>query len=384
MQLNKYLQNKPIFYKKIDYTRMPRAYKSIKDKLPKKEIIHIVGTNGKGSTGRFLTLHLEALGYKVGHFTSPHIFKFNERFYLNGKDASDEELELAHEYLFSILNDEFRETLSYFEYATFLAIILFKNCDYIILEAGMGAEYDSTNLFPKKLSVFTPIGLDHTEILGDTIEKISKTKLISMAKNSVVNSDMNEVSKNIARDIAIKNSVNLKFSNEVLDEFDKKEINNYVKKFDLPKFQISNLSLATAALKMLNLQPNYKNLKKLNLKGRLEKILPNLTIDVGHNDLAATNILNEFSGKKIVLIYNSFLDKDYKKILRDLMPIIKRVEIYEYESKDRKLATKEIIDELKLLGIKCSKFTKIENSENYLLFGSFMLVENFLKNEVEN
>ena len=73
MSLETYLKNKPIFYKKIDYERMPRAFNSIKDKIILKPIIHIVGTNGKGSTGRFLTLLIESLGLKVGHYTSPHI-----------------------------------------------------------------------------------------------------------------------------------------------------------------------------------------------------------------------------------------------------------------------------------------------------------------------
>ena len=133
MSLETYLKNKPIFYKKIDYERMPRAFNNIRAKIILKPIIHIVGTNGKGSTGRFLTLLIESLGLKVGHYTSPHIFKFNERFYKNGDIVSDDELNKAHIELQNLLSDEFKNSLSYFEYATLLAAILFKDCDYWML-----------------------------------------------------------------------------------------------------------------------------------------------------------------------------------------------------------------------------------------------------------
>ncbi|CZE50199.1 Mur ligase family protein [Campylobacter geochelonis] len=383
MKLDEFLQNKPLYYATIDYDRMPRAFKSIKDKLSLKPIIHIVGTNGKGSTGRFLAQLIENLGFSVGHYTSPHIFKFNERFYLNGHDASDDELENAHEILQNLLNDEFKNSLSYFEYATFLAAVLFKNCDYVIFEAGMGAQFDATNVFEKRLSLFTPIGLDHTDMLGKNIEEISYTKLISMDKMAILNDSMNEISVSIAKDIAVKKGTNLKFAKDVLDSKDIEDIKKYGVKFSLANFQISNLSLSTAALKSLNLKPKFDGLKRLNLAGRIQKITPNLTIDVGHNELAAQNILKEFDGKKVVLIYNAFLDKDYKAVLKTLKPIIKRVEIYTYKSTQRKLATEFLEDTLLKEGIEFTKFKKLHENQNYLLFGSFMLVEEFLRRELD-
>lgn len=378
--LKSYIENKPIFYKKIDYDRMPRAYESIKDSLSLKPVIHIVGTNGKGSTGRFLTLLLESLGLKVGHYTSPHIFKFNERFYKNGSIVSDAELDLAHERLQSLLSDEFKNSLSYFEYATFLAAILFEKCDYWVFEAGVGAQFDATNYFPKVLSLFTPIGLDHTEILGKTIEEISHTKLISMAKTAILNDEMNEIPVKIAKNIASQKGLNLSFASENLSEFEKAQIKKYIQKFNLAKFQISNLSLALAGTKALNLNPEIKNLKKLNLSGRCQRVLPNLLVDVGHNDLAAQNLAKELSGKKFTLIYNAFLDKDYKAVLKTLKPVIKEVQIYHYESKDRALATPFIKKACEDLVIKCCDFSSLKKDENYLLFGSFMLVEEFCEN----
>jgi len=85
--VKKFLNDRPIFYKKINYERFPKAYESIKDKIPLKNIIQIIGTNGKGSTGRFLANAIAAAGFRVGHYTSPHVFKLNERIYLGGRIA---------------------------------------------------------------------------------------------------------------------------------------------------------------------------------------------------------------------------------------------------------------------------------------------------------
>lgn len=381
MSLSKYLENKPIFYKKIDYERMPKAYNSLKEHIKLKPIIHIVGTNGKGSTGRFLTQICENLGFVAGHYTSPHIFEFNERFYKKGKIVSFDELDLVHQKLQNLLSDEFKNSLSYFEYATFLAAFLFEECDYVIFEAGMGARFDATNYFPKAISLFTPIGLDHMNVLGKDIKTISQTKLISMDKIAILNDNMNEISVKVANEIALQKNTNLKFASELLDEFDKKQIQIYADKFNLPNFQLSNLTLSYAGAKALNLKPNLAKMSALSLRGRLEKIRPNLIVDVGHNELAAKNIAKELKNSKFTLIYNSFLDKDYAKVLEILKPLATEVQIYDYQSKDRELATDKIEIVCKNLDIKCSKFSFLEDSKNYIVFGSFMLVEEFLKNE---
>lgn len=138
MKLDKFLSQKPLFYKEIDYTRMPRAWDSIKANLKPFKIIHIIGTNGKGSTGRFLAQILHLQGKSVGHYTSPHIFEFRERFWLNGDVVSSELLESAHESLQAMLSEEFKVKTSYFEYATLLAAVLFHNCDFFHLRSGYG------------------------------------------------------------------------------------------------------------------------------------------------------------------------------------------------------------------------------------------------------
>jgi len=126
MDVFEFLERKPLFYKKIDLNRMPNAYKLIKDKLNLTPIVHIVGTNGKGSTGRFLAHTLLKRGFSVGHYTSPHILKFNERIWINGRDISDDELQKVHLKLQKLLPKDVSETLSYFEYTTLLAAFAFE------------------------------------------------------------------------------------------------------------------------------------------------------------------------------------------------------------------------------------------------------------------
>lgn len=120
-----FLAAKPLYYEHIDYTRFPRAYESIKQYFRAPKIIHIIGTNAKGSTGRFLALLLKANGKKVGHFTSPHIFSFNERFWLDGRIISDDEIQIAHEKILAYFKKEgaehFIAELSYFEWSVLLA-----------------------------------------------------------------------------------------------------------------------------------------------------------------------------------------------------------------------------------------------------------------------
>lgn len=577
MSLKDYLSDKPLFYDKIDYSRFPRAFASVREAIKPREIIHIVGTNGKGSTGRFLAQILTEFGFRVGHYTSPHIFKFCERFWLKGRDVSDDELEKAHQFLQSVLNDEFKSSLSYFEYATLLAAVLFRECDYVIFEAGMGSRYDATGVFDKSLSLFTPIGLDHTAFLGENIEAIAQTKFYKPAKFALMNDFMDFRAVKIGREVAKEFGSNLLFAHEILDDNDKNALGKYSREFALADFMRSNLTLAYSGAKMIlfldannraqispnldeiinakfdvnigenlvkdspnlkiNLSENFvqvssnlvanptkispnldailqsnsiANLDKvapkflakissdfvlnqdeissnlvqilgkigaLKLRGRMQKIAPNIIIDVGHNAHAAhaiaqviatqkifitpsnnnqisdmnkqnhvpksvlnshTNLkanLNENSVqilsnldailhtnpaqiapnstpnletiapqisqttanlvsnpapnhaqnsheiqslKKPVLIYNSFIDKDIRAVLLALVPQISRVEIYEYKSDERKLAGEEIAKICAQIGLECSNFTQLNERENYLVFGSFLLVEHFL------
>ena len=517
--IKEFLQNRPIYYKKIDYERFPRAYAAIKDKIPLKNVIQIIGTNGKGSTGRFLANAIAAAGFSVGHYTSPHVFRLNERIYLGGRiaqipvfalnsdasnfkneqnsasasnftekqnsikmqnfanrensasqisisnlqnsttqnlhseqnsalqsfvsttqnsidtqnsasiqnlwnsqdlkssseqnlkfspeqnfksplrsnfksaqsslpislgrDATDEELDFAHEFLQESLPAEFKDSLSYFEYLTLAAAVLFRDCDYCVIEAGMGGEFDATSSFGRTLSLFTPIGTDHLGMLGQNLEQIAHTKLITMDKEAILSDEMSEVPLRIAQQIAEQKGTNLRFAAELLSESEQAQIAEFCAHNNLPKFQISNLALALAAMKFLNLKFEISQLPPLNLRGRMEVLAPNLRVDVGHNELAAQQVAHEiteiYGGKKIVLIYNAFADKDVAAVLRALAPVVERVEIFSYEVADREMAAEAIIRALDALKIPHSPFRgELRADEEYLVFGSFHLVENFI------
>lgn len=528
--IKEFLQNRPIYYKKIDYERFPRAYATIKDKIPLKNVIQIIGTNGKGSTGRFLANAIAAAGFSVGHYTSPHVFRLNERIYLGGRiaqspvfalnsgasnfkneqnsalapnftekqnsakmqnfasgensasqisisnlqnsatqnlhgeqnsalqnpvyttqnfyseqnfiarnsidtqnsastqnlwnsqdlkspseqnfnfspkqnfksplrlnsksaqsslpislgsDATDEELDFAHEFLQESLPAEFKDSLSYFEYLTLAAAVLFRDCDYCVIEAGMGGEFDATSSFGRTLSLFTPIGTDHLGMLGQNLEQIAHTKLITMDKEAILSDEMSEVPLRIARQIAEQKGTHLRFAAELLNKSEQAQIAEFCARNNLPKFQISNLALALAAMKFLNLKFEISQLPPLNLRGRMEALAPNLRVDVGHNELAAQQVAREiteiYGGKKIVLIYNAFADKDVAAVLRTLAPVVERVEIFNYEVADREMAAEAITRALDALKIPHSPFRgELRADEEYLVFGSFHLVENFI------
>ena len=376
--LDNFLKNKPLFYKEIDRARMPNAFKFVQGAFKIPKIIHVVGTNGKGSTGRFLAQML-ARDHSVGHYTSPHIFEFRERFWMNGAVASADALETAHERLIKILPLEVARSLSYFEYATLLCAVLFEGCDFFVCEAGVGGEFDATNVFDKRLSVFTPIGFDHTALLGDTLERIATTKFNAMADVALMNDDMSELCAGIARRITAKKGATLKFASQNLSNEDKNEIKIYAEKFGLPEFLRSNLTLSSSAFKELGFSLNLANLGALSLGGRCEKIAPNVTIDVGHNEMAAQALVKRFAGKKLNLIFNAFADKDIKAVLMAIKPIVKKTYIIEYETPGRELATAQVKEALRQLNMEFEGFADVCADEEYLAFGSFYLVEAFLK-----
>ncbi|EAJ0335612.1 Mur ligase family protein [Campylobacter lari] len=384
MKFQQTLSQKTMHVQKISRFFMFSMYEKYKKFIPKTKNIQIIGTNGKGSTGRFLALLLLEQGYKVGHYTSPHIFEFNERFWLNGKITSNELLEKAHEELESVFLDDVKK-LSYFEYATFLAFFVFKDCDYVILEAGVGGEYDATSVFEIDFSIFTKIGFDHQDLLGKNLDEIARTKLKAMSAKALINHKQEVKVLNLAQKIA-----NLKQASLNISSLDKNTIiypcvQEYIQKYNLASFLKDNLFLALEAFSKIcaknekELIQCISNLPKLDLKGRCEQISQNIFVDVGHNEMAALTLAEIFKEKKVHLVYNCFLDKDSYKILRALKPIIKIVEIYEYESKDRPLAGSVLLENLEKLDIAYQKFEQIKKNELYLVFGSFVLVENFLR-----
>lgn len=378
MTLAQFLGSKPLFYDVIDYARFPAAYESIRCSLSLPKIIHIVGTNGKGSTGRFLATALYRAGKKTGHYTSPHIVRFNERVWMDGEEISDEVLENAHQKLLGLLSSDYAYSLSYFEYTTLLAMVVFEECEYVILEAGLGGEFDATNVFDKILSIFTPIALDHSAFLGNTIESIAATKLRSMQSVALMGKQPYIETKIIARQIANEKKTDIKCIDGMASPEIKECALHIAIKNGLSDYLRDNLELAMAAYKVLGYTAEKMLFDQKALFGRLTKINDNITLDVGHNALAARVIAEAFVGQKVTLIYNTYADKDYQEILTILAPIIERVEIIEVD--EVRIVEQELLESaLHNLGIRYCTFQKIREDKKYLVFGSFSVAEAFIK-----
>jgi dihydrofolate synthase/folylpolyglutamate synthase len=353
------------------------AYGLLKPHINHPRTVHVVGTNGKGSTGRMVSHLAYKSGLNVGHYTSPHILKFNERMWLDGEDVSDELLEDAHQKLFTLLGKEMSDALTYFEYTTLLALVLFEARDLMVLEAGLGGEFDATNVCEKELSIITPIGIDHQAFLGESIEEIAATKIRSIQKKVLLAPQNYDEVPKIAQEIAQEKEAEL-FYAEHISVNDHKELKAIVQEKSWGEYLVDNAKVALKALEILGIEYDINDLKSLDLFGRFYPLTENIRIDVGHNPLAASAIekaLNE----KVVLIYNSLDDKDYESVLRLLKPKLKRVEIIKIDSQ-RVTTLEEIESALKRLNMRYSDFQNcIEPDEKYLVFGSFYVVEAFLK-----
>lgn len=382
MRVKEYLNLKPLYYEQIDYTRMPRIYEKIKSSFAAVKIVHVIGTNGKGTTGRFLANALFSMGFCIGHYTSPHILEFNERIWKNGANISDIELEEAHQELQKILTKDDADKLSYFEYTTFLAMLLFSGCDYVVMEAGLGGEHDATAVFPKLLTLVTPIAYDHEAFLGSNIDEIAATKLNAIQKSAILGTQNYEEVYETVQRLRGEKSLNIKRVDEVIDNEDRQKIEEISKNYSLAPYLAQNLSLSIAAIKFLGLTYEIENFSHPVLFGRLTKIAKNITIDVGHNVLAARSIVDALLGEKYILVYNSYKDKNYKEILAILKPIVLHVEIIVIN--DIRAAEIESIQTvLTNLEIKYKLFKEVKPEFNYLVFGSFSVVEAFLREYYE-
>jgi len=373
MLLSDFLRQKPLYYKEIDHERVHHAYKKIKAQIRRPQTVHIVGTNGKGSTGRIIAHLAWKSGKRVGHFSSPHILTFNERIWLNGADSTNMVLEEAHQRLFALLGGEMSEALSYFEYTTLLAFVVFEHCDLMVLEAGLGGEFDATNVCDKELSVITPIGVDHQAFLGETIEEIAATKIRSIQTQVLLAPQPYEEVVEVAREIAREKGAALRQAQEP-----KSKVAEFAEAKGWPEYLAENASVALQALDILQIHYDINDLKTLELFGRFYALTPHIRIDVGHNPLAAKAIVDAME-PETVLIYNALDDKDYEAVLRTLKPKVKRVEIISIQSQ-RATTREEIEKALKKVGLPYRYFgNRIDEEENYLVFGSFYVVEAFLK-----
>lgn len=279
------------------------------------DTIHIAGTNGKGSTGKMIASIFHQGDCVVGHYTSPHLVKFNERINVNNRNIPDSYIfDFMAKYQTKITEID----ATYFEVITAMAFSYFKDngVDLGIIETGLGGRLDSTNVLKPQLVVFTPISLDHREILGDSLAKISMEKAGIIKKDiPVISSKQANEVINVLEKTCINKNVDIAFINpELVTHIKLSETGTHFyyngEKYFIPivgDFQAENASLAIESSFMYN--PNMDTLKiksglaKSYWPGRLQKMSskPTIYYDVSHNEQGIkktlSNLKNIHPGK---------------------------------------------------------------------------------------
>ena len=281
--------------------------------------IHIAGTHGKGSTAAYCSSLLIEQGYKVGLFTSPHIYDFSERIRVNGLPISQSAV-IAFCRRYQTLNVDIDASFFELTFALALAHFQTENCDYIVIETGLGGRLDATNILMPKVSVITNIALDHQDLLGDTIAQIAQEKAgIIKQKTPVVIGDKSLATQTIFQEKASLLNAPIYFSEDIQFE---------ISQLPLLGYQKNNFNTALLALQKIGFEfsPDQQLSSLENLRsntgffGRLDVIQtnPKIIIDVSHNPAGITATLplieNECEGQ-LYILYGAAKDKDASEIL---------------------------------------------------------------------
>ena len=309
--------------------------------------VHIAGTNGKGSTAAMTASILRKAGYKVGLYTSPYIYRFNERMQIDGQQIPDQELADITEWV-KPLAQSMAETPTEFELVSCIAFEYFKrnNCDIVVLEVGMGGAFDITNVIEcPEVAVITNIGLDHTDVLGKTVEEIAETKagIFKEGGSAVIYRSAESVEavfekvcaeKNVALKKADFDSLNLRshgLEGQVFDCGNRKAL-------ELPLLgdhQLHNAAVVLGIAETLiekgwNItEENIREgLRNVSWPGRFDVMGkdPLFIIDGGHNpqciEALVKNIQDYLAGRKVIVLTGVLADKDYADMYKPVMPLV--------------------------------------------------------------
>jgi len=308
---------------------------------PQKEmrVVIIAGTNGKGSVTSFISSVLTAAGYKTGSYYSPHLVDYNERFKINGKKISKKKLEKYEKVMESLFDRGFEMTA--FEALTAICYQYFKDekVDFAIMEAGMGGEFDATAVADPEIGIITNVGLEHTEYLGDTIEKIARTKAGILRKASIGVTGCSGPALNEIEQIAKTNDVPIcalgrDFFIHPEEISSKRTVFNYLGKTHYARLETSllgahqadNAGIAIAALEQLEEIPEdaiRKGIKKAENPGRLQVISksPLIIIDAAHNPAGIGSLVSSlslFDFDKLIVVFGVLDNKDWKQMVNIL------------------------------------------------------------------
>jgi len=357
------------------------------------KVIHVAGTNGKGSVSKYLEEGLSACGYKMGLYTSPYIETFNERIRYDGADISDEDLEYYGQKVVSAAEAMVADGLdspTEFEVVTAIAFLYFagRQADITILEVGLGGIGDSTNVVKSPLaSVITSISYDHMAQLGSSLAEIAVNKagIIKTGCPVIANVPQRDAAKIIARkayamgsrlyDISgIRAAVSdeTPFSQKVSMELYEKSYSD-VEISMVGRHQAENLKTALATLEILrksgavklDREALYEGLKRARQPGRFEVISedPLVIIDGAHNEAGAQalqeTMAQHFAGKKILLVAGILADKKIDSIVKFLTKITDHIIVTEPDN-PRKLAAEKLAEHVADFDVAAEAVTDVE------------------------
>ena len=357
------------------------------------KVIHVAGTNGKGSVSKYLEEGLSACGYKMGLYTSPYIETFNERIRYDGADISDEDLEYYGQKVVSAAEAMVADGLdspTEFEVVTAIAFLYFadRQADITILEVGLGGIGDSTNVVKSPLaSVITSISYDHMAHLGSSLAEIAVNKagIIKTGCPVIANVPQRDAAKIIARkayamgsrlyDISgIRAAVSdeTPFSQKVSMELYEKSYSD-VEISMVGRHQAENLKTALATLEILrksgavklDREALYEGLKRARQPGRFEVISedPLVIIDGAHNEAGAQalqeTMAQHFAGKKILLVAGILADKEIDSIVKFLTKITDHIIVTEPDN-PRKLAAEKLAEHVADFGVAAEAVSDVE------------------------
>lgn len=319
------------------------------DPQKKLKFVHIAGTNGKGSTAAMLASVLQSAGYRTGLYTSPHLLRFHERMRVNGKEIDDKSL-IALTNTVRNAAEQMSEMPTGFEIMTAIAFLYFvqEQCDIVSLEVGLGGRMDSTNVIPApEVCVVANIGLEHTAILGDTVEKIAAEKcgIIKHGAHAVLFGQSEGV-ENVAREKCAQEDVALTITAQEKLERISSSLDGQEFKYRgrgpyhlrlLGEYQLLNAltvidvcnALRSRGWDKLTDEAIDEGLSHAQWPGRLELLRrgPDFIVDGAHNPQCVDALMDSlaalYGDKKLIFLTGVLRDKDWQQMLRRALPLAK-------------------------------------------------------------
>lgn len=343
-----YIDETPKFTKKnsLDHTRA--FLKRLGSPQEKMKILHVAGTNGKGSVCSYLASMLKAAGKRTGLFTSPHLVKINERFVIDEEEVSDEEfLEAFHTVMACVeqMKEEGYPHPTYFELLFLIGMKIFEKekTEYLVLETGLGGRLDATNSVEHPLvTVLTSISLDHTEYLGDTIAAIAgeKAGIIKEGVPVVYDASCRE-----AEEVILKKAMEMhapaygiRPDMYKISKTTKKHIDfcidcGYYDCIELSissvaEYQVKNAAEAVTAIRVMDRDGSFtdevirRGIGQMRWQGRMETVLPGVIIDGAHNEAGVEEFVKTArrleADYPVTLLFAAVGDKDYRHMIETI------------------------------------------------------------------